>query len=165
VNGGYAAPEPPAFDRAGVLVIRSLAECAACEARSGWWIGAVSTSWTTAHVRDAHPQQASVRFRLWRIIRHDSVVTDDGLTHTPQAAPNPGPVDFELSECLVCGVASGWLTAQEAGSDHGLQEFELHHRRINAHPQQPPVFDRWRLTGHVQGPGHTPRLHRPSTSI
>lgn len=164
MSGGYAGPEPPAFERAGVLVIRSLAECVVCEARSGWWFGAVSTSWTTAHIRDAHPQQASVRFRLWRIIRHNSVVTDDGLTHTPQAAPNyPGPVDFTLSECLVCGVASGWLTAQEAGQDHGLQEFEQHHRRTNAHPHKPPTFDHWRLTR--QAPAHSSRPHRPSTSI
>jgi hypothetical protein len=165
MSGGYAAPEPPAYERAGVLVIRSLAECVTCETRSGWWFGAVSTSWTTAHIRDAHPQQASIRFRLWRIIRHNSVVTDDGLTHTPQTAPNQGPVDFTLSECLVCGVASGWLTAGEADGDHGLQEFEQHHRRTNAHPHELPVFDRWRLTRQAPGPGHAPRPYRPYTSI
>ena len=146
MNGGYTAPEPPAFERAGALVIRSLAECVLCEARSGWWFGAVSTSWTTAHVRDAHPNQAQVQFRLWRIIRHNSVVTDTGVAHTPEAGPNPEPVDFALSECLVCGVASGWLTADEANGDQGLQGFEQHHRRNAAHPQHPPAFDRWHLT-------------------
>jgi hypothetical protein len=163
MSGGYAAPEPPAFERAGVLVIRSLAECVVCEARSGWWFGAVSTAWTTTHLCDAHPGQSAVRFRLWRIIRHSCVVTDDGLAHTPDAGPDPGPVDFALSECLLCGVASGWLTAQEADGAEGLQGFEQHHRRTNAHPHQPPVFDRWRLSR--QAPGHTANPRRPSTSI
>ncbi|WP_194913238.1 hypothetical protein [Catenulispora rubra] len=162
MTGDYTAPEPPVFERAGALVIRSLAECVLCEARSGWWFGAVSTTWTAAHTRDAHPNQTNVGFRLWRIVRHSCLVTPEGLAHTPDPGPEPDPVCFALSECCACGAATGWLTADEAGGPHGLQEFEQHHLRT-AHHETPPDFDRWHLTRQARARIATTR--RPTASI
>lgn len=143
MSGDYAAPEPPAIERAGALVIRSMAECVLCEARSGWWFGAVSATWPITHARDHHRGHAPVRFRLWRIIRHGCTVTPEGLTHTPDPGDEPAPVRFALSECRACGTATGWLTTTEAADD--LPAFEQYHQHTT-HPGSPPEFDRWHLT-------------------
>jgi len=160
MSDDYAAPEPPAFERAGALVIRSLAECVLCEARSGWWFGAVSVSWPVAHSRDDHPDQDSVQFRLWRIVRHGCTVMPEGLAHTPGPGPEPDPAYFALSECRACGTATGWLTADEA--EGGLHDFEQHHR-CTARSDSPPDFDRWHLTREARPSATGPRRSPTST--
>jgi hypothetical protein len=141
---GYAAPEPPAFERAGVLEIRSLAECADCEQRSAWWFGQVPARWPAQHARRAHPESARVRFRMWRIVRHGAwIEPDDRLARTPAAStPADEPRAFALAECRACGAGSDWLAADEY---ERVANWEQSHQRA-AHPKARPDFDRWHLT-------------------
>jgi hypothetical protein len=139
----YRPPALPAVERAGFLVIRSLAECGTCDARSPWWYGDMPATWPAEHARDEHPQQeASVAFRIWRIVRYGVWVEPDLLNRLPPAAPAPEPAAFALSQCRACGQCSHWLPAEDQVG--ALAHFERRHQRA-AHPKTPTRFDRWHL--------------------
>ncbi|HTJ72627.1 MAG TPA: hypothetical protein VL551_34130 [Actinospica sp.] len=140
----YRPPSLPAVERAGFLVIRSLAECGTCEARSPWWYGDMPPAWPGQHAREQHPQQeASTSFRIWRIVRYGVRLEPDRLSRLPPADPAPEPAAFALSQCLACGQCSHWLTAEDHSG--ALAHFEHRHQRA-AHPKAPARFDRWHLT-------------------
>jgi hypothetical protein len=140
----YRPPALPAVERAGFLVIRSLAECEICEARSPWWYGDVPAAWPGEHAREQHPQQEeSAGFRIWRIVRYGVRLELDRLTRLPPVDPAPEPAAFALSQCLACGQCSHWLTAEDHSG--ALAHFEHRHQRA-AHPKALARFDRWHLT-------------------
>lgn len=140
----YHPPALPAVERAGFLVIRSLAECGTCETRSPWWFGDMPATWPAEHLREQHPQQpTSVRFRIWRITRYAVTLEPSRrLARLPPVAPAPEPAAFTLSQCRACAECSSWITAED---EHGaLAHFERGHQRT-AHPKAPARFDRWHL--------------------
>lgn len=143
----YPAPEPPQTERAGVIQMRSMAECVRCETRSGWWFGDMPRTWAARHAAAEHPEILSPFFRLWQIKRFEVWVKPERpLSRTPVAPPPGQPAAFALSECRSCGDSSGWLLeAADGEPGGGLDHFEQKHICTRRGKKEPPEFDRWRL--------------------